>query len=174
MKWYTTYEDVHSDDVTVLLEQTTEVTRALWFRISPRRMFFVCRQVFECFTLVGVCMCMSAWINERMTEWIFFFRLKTKNLIKTKSQTNRHWAGSNSQTLDHWIPHSASETTEDARFETGLAGYIYLTWIGQRDRPLRWRELCGFESHPDECFLFVGRCFSVSHWWVFVCVCLHE
>ena len=154
--------------------QTTEVTRALWFRISPRRMFFVCRQVFECFTLVGVCICMSAWINERMTEWIFFFRLKTKNLIQTKRQTNRHWAGSNSQTLDHWIPHSASETTEDARCETGLAGYIYLTWIGQRDRPLRWRELCGFESHPDECFLFVGRCFSVSHWWVFVCVCLHE
>ena len=40
--------------------QTTEVTRALWFRISPRPMFFVCRQVFQCFTLVGVCMCMSA------------------------------------------------------------------------------------------------------------------
>ena len=62
--------------------QTTEVTRALWFRISPRRMFFVCRQVFQCFTLVGVCMCMSAWINERMTEWLFFFRLKTNILFK--------------------------------------------------------------------------------------------
>ena len=62
--------------------QTTEVTRALWFRISPRPMFFVCRQVFQCFTLVGVCMCMSAWINERLTEWLFFFRLKTNILIK--------------------------------------------------------------------------------------------
>ena len=62
--------------------RTTEVTRALWFRISPRPMFFVCRQVFQCFTLVGVCMCMSAWINERMTEWLFFFRLKTNILIK--------------------------------------------------------------------------------------------
>ena len=117
---------------------------------------------------------MNAWMNERMTEWLFFFRLKTKNLIKTKSQTNRHWGDSNSQTLDHWIPHSASETTEQVMFKTGLAGYIYLRWIDQRDRPLRWQELCGFESHQDECFLFVGRCLSVSHWWVFVCVCLHE
>ena len=49
--------------------QTTEVTRALWFRIPPRPMFFVCRQVFQSvintgcetlFILVGVCMCMSA------------------------------------------------------------------------------------------------------------------
>ena len=27
-------------------------------------------------------MCMSAWINERMTEWLFFFRLKTNILFK--------------------------------------------------------------------------------------------
>ena len=68
--------------------RTTEVTRALWFRISPRRMFLVCRQVFQCFTLVCI-LCMSAWINERMTEWLFFFRLKTKNLIKTKKSALR-------------------------------------------------------------------------------------
>ena len=154
--------------------QTTEVTRALWFRISPRRMFFVCRQVFECFTLVGVCMCMSAWINERMTEWLFFFRLKTKNLIKTKSQTNRHWAGSNSQTLDHWIPHSASETTEDARFETGLAGYIYLTWIGQRGQTTEVTRALWFRISPRrmffvcrqvfQCFTLVGVCMCMSAW----------
>ena len=60
-----------------------------------------------------------------MTEWLFFFRLKTKNLIKTKSQKNHHEGDSNSQTWDYQVAHSAAETTEDFVFETGLAGYIF-------------------------------------------------
>ena len=116
---------------------------------------------------------MNAWINERMTEWLFFFRLKTKNLIKTKSQTNRQWGDSNWQTLNHWILHSASETTEDVMFETGLAGYMYLTWIGQRDRPLRWQELCGFESHPGECFFACRQVFHIGGC-LYVYVCMNK
>ena len=95
--------------------QTTEVTRALWFRISPRPMFVVCRQVFQCFTLVGVCMCMSAWINERMTEWLFFYRLKTK----------RHGGDSNWQKWDLQSHVLAHRLRRPVGLRIGLELYVW-------------------------------------------------
>ena len=43
--------------------QTTEVTRALWFRIPPRPMFFVCRQVFQSVINTG-CQPLSYYRNN--------------------------------------------------------------------------------------------------------------
>ena len=106
--------------------------------------------------------------NERMTEWLFFFRLKTKNLIKTKSQRNRHGVDSNSQTWDYQVAHSAAETTEDFVFETGLAGYIFNMNrpAGQTTEVTRalW-----FRISPRPMFLFVGQCFTL----VGVCMCMY-